>query len=629
MERRLAAILAADVVGYSKLMAEEEAGTLAALKAHRADIFDPLVAKHKGRIVKLMGDGVLVEFASVVNAVQCGIAIQQELSEIDSLIKLRIGINLGDIIVEGDDIYGDGVNVAARLEGLADTGGVCVSRDVVNQVRSKVDARFEDLGSKEVKNIPEPVQVFRVLLEKINSSDRVASANKASRPVSFWVAGGATVGLVLTAAVVLWERPWQLRVEPAVETNMDHTQSKKPSIAVLPFNNMSNDESQEYFSDGMSEDLITDLSKISGLFVIARNSSFSYKGKHVKVRQIAKELGVRYVLEGSVRRVGDQVRINAQLIDATTGGHLWAERYDGSLADVFSVQDDVTGRIIEALKLQLTPSESRAVDARGTNDSAAYDEFLRGLELLSSRRAFEPSANRSAKAAFDKAIQIDPEYAMGYAGLAWANWLQYSTINYYEDEPRRRAFKLAEKSLSLENNALAYRTLAKKHFTLDSNIETGKRPDLALSQLEAAAKLEPNNSDVLADIAEVLPFVGRPREALEKIEQAIKLNPKHPEWYLRPYSIALLFAGKYEKSARNFETWLASSRTSKEYYTWLAAAWSLAGKPDRARQILDEQKIVGSSTFVHTISAIVRKWPLATDEREILVRGLRLAGLPD
>jgi TolB-like protein/class 3 adenylate cyclase len=345
VKRRLTTILAADVVGYSRLMAADEAGTLAALKSHRKELIEPKAAQYNGRTVKLMGDGTLMEFASVVDAiafaveVQCAMQARNADIPEDRRIVYRIGINIGDIIVEGDDIYGDGVNIAARLEGLAEPGGVCISRSVHTQIKGKLDLTFEDLGEKEVKNIPEPVMVFRVAFDDKAATLLTPVVQVAAKRERRWwpVATAAVVVSVVAVGGALWWQPWAPDVEPASVERMAFPLPDRPSIAVLPFTNMSDDPAQEYFADGMTEDLITDLSKISGLFVIARNSVFTYKGKAVKVRQVAEELGVRYVLEGSVRRAGEQVRINAQLIDATTGGHLWAERYDGSLADVFGL----------------------------------------------------------------------------------------------------------------------------------------------------------------------------------------------------------------------------------------------------------------------------------------------------
>jgi TolB-like protein/class 3 adenylate cyclase len=387
MERRLAAILSADVVGYSRLMGEEEAETIARLDSLKAEILDPLIDQHNGRIVKLIGDGLLVEFGSVVDALECAVAWQKTVeararqTSDDKAIRFRIGINIGDVIVKGDDVYGEGVNVAARLEGLAEPGEILVSRTVANHVKGKIGSGFEDLGEQELKNIPEPVQVFRVVSREATASTSRRVSKKTKLPGFPAIAAGLAV-LILAAGAALWLRPWEPQVEPASVERMALPLPDKPSIAVLPFANMGGDPEQEYFSDGMTEDLITDLSKISSLFVIARNSSFSYKGKQVKVREVAEELGVRYVLEGSVRRAGDEIRINAQLIDATTGGHLWAERYDGSVSDVFALQDKVTRQIVTALAVSLTADEQVERVQTETENAAAYDAFLRGWELF-------------------------------------------------------------------------------------------------------------------------------------------------------------------------------------------------------------------------------------------------------
>ena len=428
MERRLAAILAADVVGYSRLMGADEAGTLAALKAHRSEFIDPKFAEHKGRIVKLMGDGVLVEFPSVVDAVECAVAVQQGMAERnadvpeDTRIVFRIGINIGDIIVEGDDIYGDGVNVAARLEGLAEPGGICISRTVFNHVQGKVDFGFDDLGEQEVKNIPEPVRVFKVLLDAPAAEHTAAPAPAAKRSLRWPLAAASLVALVIVAGFALWQFPWEPREEPASVEAMAFPLPDRPSIAVLPFTNMSDDPNQEYFADGITEDLITDLTKISGLFVIARNSSFSYKDQQVKVRQVAEELGVRYVLEGSVRRAGDQVRINAQLIDATTGGHVWADRYDGTIEDIFALQDQVTQQIVTALAVSLSDEDEAQQTRHDTDNAEAHDAYLQGWAHY---KLQTPAAFAEAIPFFEEAFQLDPNYAQAHAALASLYWDAY------------------------------------------------------------------------------------------------------------------------------------------------------------------------------------------------------------
>ncbi len=391
-ERKLAAILAADVAGYSRLMSRDEEGTLRDLKAHLGELIEPRIAQHRGRIVKRTGDGLLVDFASAVEAVRCALAIQSGMAERNSTasgdgrIEFRIGINVGDVIIEGDDIYGDGVNIAARLEGIAEPGAIFVSRAVRDSVRDKLEIVLEDLGERPVKNISKPVRVFR-----ISTGDPPAGVRSAAAP-------------------------------PPVPD--------KPSIAVLPFDNMSGDAEQEYFSDGITEDVITDLSKISGLFVIARNSSFSYKGKATRVQDIGRELGVRFVLEGSIRKAGNRVRITAQLVDADSGGHLWADRFDRELTDIFATQDEVVDKIVAALAIKLTPREKRQLRRRGTNNVEAYDFWWRARELLG-RGTREATAQ--ARAMHRRAIEIDPRFAAPHAGLAFTTVSDY--INGWAPDP--------------------------------------------------------------------------------------------------------------------------------------------------------------------------------------------------
>jgi TolB-like protein len=395
VERRLAAILAADVVGYSRLMERDEAGTLAALKERRASILQPLVAAYHGRIVKVMGDGVLVEFASAVNAVSCAIELQKKMAVAndgvadDRHIVLRVGINLGDVVVEGSDLYGDGVNIAARLEALADPGSVVVSRTVFDHVRGKMKLGFDDLGEQQLKNIAEPVRIYRLRPE-----------------------GEAAIA-----------RP----VMPLPD---------KPSIAVLPFQNMSADPDQEYFADGMVEEIITALSRMRWLFVIARNSSFAYKGRSVDAKQVGRELGVRYLLEGSVRKAGNRVRITGQLIDAGTGAHLWAERFDGGLEDIFDLQDQVTASVVGAIEPKLEQAEIERARRKPTESLDAYDFFLRGMAAF---HQWTSGANNEALAWFSKAIELDANFAAAYA-MAARCYAQRKSSGWVTD----RAHEIAE-----------------------------------------------------------------------------------------------------------------------------------------------------------------------------------------
>jgi len=432
-DRRLAAIVAIDVAGYSRLMGDDEEGTLASLNAHRA-VTDPIVAKHGGRIVNEAGDGLLLEFPSVIEAASYAIETQMVMADRNAFISdhskmlYRIGINLGDVLADGDNIFGDGVNIAARLEALAEPGGICISGTVRDSVHNKLDAGFKDLGKQQVKNIAEPVQVYEIVVQTTVSSEP-ERVEPTRRRLPLKAIGTLAIVLFvgLVTGFVVWLEPWHPKFKPALAL------PDRPSIAVLPFANMSKDAGQDYFADGMTEDLITDLSKIPGLFVIARNSVFTYKGKAVKVQQVAEELGVRYVLEGSVRRVGEQVRINTQLIDATTGHHLWADRYDGSLADIFSLQDKVTAKIVSELSSELAPSTSTKSAAKGdateqTATSATGAERALTMESnepdgylkLAGQLTFlgEPGA---AVPLIQRAMRLDPKNEARYAfalGLA-------------------------------------------------------------------------------------------------------------------------------------------------------------------------------------------------------------------
>ncbi len=479
VERRLAAILAADVVGFSRLMEANEERTMSALKHHRREFFDPAVAKHGGRIFKVMGDGFLVEFGSVINAARCAVDIQLGMRERnagvpeDRHIKFRIGINLGDIIVDGDDFYGDGVNLASRLEGLAGPGGIACSAIVRTQVGNKLELEFIDQGEMTVKNIAQPVHVFFINLSQ------AAPAGAAS------VAGSKAV------------------------------RTEKPSIAVLPFVNMSNDPEQEFFSDGITEDIITDLSNVSGIFVLGRNTVFTYKGKAVNLEQIARDLGVAYVVEGSVRKVGNRVRINAQLVEGSTGGHIWAQRYDRDLTDIFAIQDEITQTIVSALRVRLQPGEKKAIEQAPTESIEAYAQYLRG-------RDFYWSATRSnlvmAKQNFARAIELDPLYARAYAGLAICDSLLKS--RHGVAVPVADILATADRALEIDPN------LAEAHAARGIACEGGDRRDEAASAFEQALALDPNCYQAHNFYAGFCGGVGDYECALAHYMRALELQPE-------------------------------------------------------------------------------------------------------
>ena len=575
-ERRLTTILAADVVGYSRLMAADEAGTLDALKAHRRELIEPKTAEYNGRVVKLMGDGTLMEFASVVDAVTFAVEVQRAVAERnegvpeDKCIAYRIGINIGDVIIEGDDIYGDGVNVAARLEALAEPGGICVARNVHNQVKGKVDLVFRDLGEQHVKNIPEPVQVFQVVLDETAPASASPPVTGTRRRLPA-IAAGLTLSLLAIAAMAWWASQ-EPQIEPASEANMAFPLPDKPSIAVLPFNNMSEDRSQDYFADGMTEDLITDLSKISGLFVIARNSSFSYKGRQVKIRQVAEELGVRYVLEGSVRRAGDEVRINAQLIDATTGGHLWAERYDGTLEDVFDLQDRVTEQIVAALAVSLTGAE-RAEQARHeTENAAAHDAYLQGWAHY---KLGTPEDLAEALPFLEEAVQLDPDYAQAHAALASLYWDVFKNDWAFDlGMPSTRAESRANEHLekALDKPTPLAHVLQARMFAAWSFF------DDAVVEAEMAVALDENDASALAGLANALVQADRPAEGLDTIEQALRLDPHHPPNYLITLGAAQFGLERYEEAAAAFERAVRRNPDNELPLIYLAASYGHLGR---------------------------------------------------
>ena len=579
MSRRLAAILVADVVGYSRLMASDEGATLSALRRHRETLFDPAVAAHGGRIVKLMGDGALVEFGSVVDAVNCAISVQKAALADATLpkITLRIGINLGDIIVEGSDIYGDGVNIAARLEPLAEPGGICVASIVNESIGGRIDVNFTDAGEVEVKNINRPIRVWKWHPRNGNTA---ATPNPAAKPAS-----------------------------------------AMPSIAVLPFSNMSGDAEQEYFSDGITEDIITDLSKVTGLMVIARNSSFTYKGKNTDVRTIGRELGVSSVLEGSIRRAGNRVRITAQLIDATTGGHLWAERYDRDLTDIFAVQDEVTRQIVSALKVKLTPAEAALLTASTSAGVDAHDLFLRGRQLLANlvktREMFD-----KACALFRQSIESDPHYAEPHAGLAMAYGLDYQ--NRWTDDPDRslkEARMLVEKAIELNPNE------PYAHFVAAMIAMFSKDLDRATIEAETVLALNPNSALAHNARGFILIYKGQPLAAIPLIEQAIRLDPAMSPQYLHFLGVAYLCAEKYETAAVVFKQRILQVPETDLTRAFLVSALGHLGQIDEARQIWRELlQINPKYTFADHLSRL----PFRNHSDVARIEaGLAKAGLPD
>ena len=506
-ERRLVAILAADIVGYSRLIEADEAGTLAAMRALRCQVFDPLVAEYHGRIVKQMGDGLIVEFGSVVDAVACAVALQKAFAARQAQISperrllFRMGINLGDVVVEGDDLLGDGVNVAARLEQICESGGLFISGTAYDHLQGKLELPLEFIGEQHVKNITRPVRTYRVRFEGSAHSRRSTIQHRFR---NWGISRGGCPGSLGCRLCPMVKPVDDAVSETASMARMALPLPDKPSIAVLPFDNLSSDPEQAYFADGMTEDLITDLSKLSGIFVIARNSTFAYKGKPTKVQQVAEDLGVRYVLEGSVRRQGDQVRINAQLIDALGGHHLWADRYDGPMSDIFALQDKVIGEIVSALTVEFTTAEKAESEQVETTSPQAYDALLQGWDHL--RRDTEDETLKAIPL-FETAVALDPNYSRAYAALASANW-RIAVSNW---ESASLGFQKAMERVD-QNLALAMRKPNPLAYAISAEVLARQgHYDEAFAGVSRAMELAPNDPENHISKARVLNATGRAR----------------------------------------------------------------------------------------------------------------------
>jgi adenylate cyclase len=588
IHRRLAAILAADVAGYSRLMGADEEGTLAALKTLRRELADPNIKEHRGRIVKSTGDGLLVEFASVVDAVRCAVEVQREMIErnagvpAERRIEFRIGINLGDIIIDKRDIYGDGVNVAARLESLAAPGGICVSRVVRDQVRDKLGFAFEDMGEHQVKNIARPIRVDRIRL-------------------------------AVQAGV-----PFAGQSHPATGPPFALPLPDKPSVAVLPFTNMSGDPEQEFVSDGIAEDVITALSRYPSLFVIARNSSYTYKRSAVDVKQVGRELGVRYVLEGSVRKAGNRMRVTAQLVETGTGNHVWAERYDRDLADIFAVQDEITEALTTALTPTIADAELRRAMRRPPESLDTWAAYQRGLWHLSKAN---PDDDAIAQKFFEQAIDLDPTFAGCYSALALVE-LQAAAVYQKLD--------LIEAQISAE--ALARRAVALDGADAEARSCLGwalqARGDLegALAEIERALAMSPNLAAAHGQRGATLIFSGRPKEGLAAVETCIRLDPRDPFLAVRLLHVACgrYFCREYEAVIEAAKRLIRSYPDFPMIYRWPAAALGQLGRTAEAKEALEKAISLAPAAFDMYVRRRV-PWFRPEDHAHLL-EGLRKAG---
>jgi len=578
-KRKLSAILSADVEGYSLLMRDDEEATIRTLTTHRNAMINH-IQQYRGRVVDSPGDNLLAEFTSVVDGVNCAVEIQRDLAERNAELpenrrmQFRIGINLGDVIEEGVRIYGDGVNIAARMESLASAGEICISGTVYDAIENKIGLEYEYLGEQKVKNIEKPIRAYRVLSFPGAAAHRVVKAKKA--------VGGAWRNaiiailfvLVVGASAVVWHfhfRPPP--IEPASVEKMAYPLPDRPSIAVLPFDNMSGDPEQEFFSDGITEEIITALSKIPDLFVIARNSTFTYKGKPVKVREVAEEFGVQYVLEGSVRKSEDRVRITAQLIDALTGRHLWAERYDRDQKELFALQDEITLKIISALDVKLRQGDQARVLSTKAPNLDVYLKVLQASALF--RKGTKESFTRYVQLA-QEIIDMAPEYAGGYRTLAWYHW----TLAMQGLKPREsfnKAFKLVQKAVSLdEYNWSDHALLGRFYFVM-------RKYEKAVAEGKRCIELAPNAADAHANFGDILRTAGKPDVAITHYKQAIRLNPFPPYWYFTQLGGAYIQKGQYEEALLAAKKSLQVAPDNYWSYFVLAISYSFLDREEEAR----------------------------------------------
>jgi len=580
-KRKLSAILSADVKGYSRLMGEDEEATVRTITAHRK-VITSVIEKYRGRVVDSPGDNILAEFFSVVDAVQSAVEIQEviraknaELPE-ERRMEFRIGINLGDVIQEGERIYGDGVNIAARIEGLAEPGGICISGSAYEQIENKLALGYDYIGEHTVKNIVKPIRVYRVP----TGPETLQKITEEKRPVPGWQRAAVAVVialLVVAGGIAIWKsyQPSTPPTEVASVEKMAFPLPDKPSIAVLPFSNLSGDPEQEYFSDGLTEEIISALGSIPRLFVIARNSTFTYKGKPVKVQQVAEELGVQYVLEGSVRKAGDRIRITAQLIDALDGHHLWAKRYDRNLSDIFAVQDEITKEIITAMQVKLTEGEQARAAAKGTNNLEAYLKYLQANELI---HRINIESNALAKQLAEEAIALDPEYAMAYKALGQSHMLDiWLGTSKSPKASMAKAMELVQKAIVLDDS------YAEAHALLAYLYTMTKQYDKGIAQAEKAVAINPNSAESHMRLGKTLSFAGRWEESIPVYKKAIRLNPVPENIYLYSLGLSYCFTGQYEEAVEWCEKAVAQEPDSLYARIMMTAVYSDSGRLEEAR----------------------------------------------
>jgi len=677
VKRKLAAILSADVKGYSRLMSEDEVGTIHTLNAYK-EIMTGLIQHHQGRVVDAPGDNVLAEFGSVVDAVECAVEIQKELKTRNAdlpenrKMEFRIGVNLGDVIEDGESIYGDGVNIAARMESLADGGGICISGTAFDQVRNKVNLGYKYLGEQTVKNIALPVRMYKVLMEP-EEAGKVVGEKKAKTKQWQMATMGLVIGvIVVVAIIVIWkfyissapnpevtskekitapqpEKPSAAiptapapsaetapkekvtpplpekvtkpaptpvtKMEVASKEKMAFPLPDKPSIAVLAFTNMSGDPKQEFLCDGITEEIINALSKVPNLFVISRQSTFSYKGKPVKVKQVSEELGVRYVLEGSVQRSGDRIRVNAQLIDALTGNHLWAERYDRDLKDIFALQDEITMKVLGGVRVKLTGDGLIGRTEKYFKGKHGLDCFLKILEASAYRQRMTIEDNNLARRLAEEAIAMCPENPMGYLSLGWAyNYYYWQNIATSPQEILEKGIELAQKAIAMDDS------LADAHALLCIQYNFKKQYDKAIVEGERAVALNPGGYPPINAYALTLTRVGRAEEAIPLFQKGIRLNPFGPSPIYINFGRALRTTGRFEEAVSAYKKAIKLAPHSIDAHVGLAATYSMMGLEKEARAEAAEILRINPKFSVDSYAK-------GLDETDKYINALRKTGL--
>jgi adenylate cyclase len=627
-KRKLIAVVHADVKGYSRMMGEDDEYTVQTLASNRQEMYR-LVKLHGGRVRDTAGDGFLVEFSSVVAAVKFAVEFQREMKKRnadipeDKKMEFRIGVNIGDVIQDGGTIHGDGVNIAARLEGLADPGGICISGGAYEQVEKRLDFGYEYIGEKAVKNIAKPVPTYKVLIEHGEPAGRKEKSQKAKPEV--WRKSNliaAVIIVVSVASIAIWYFHFR-SASPPNKITLEQAPSlplpDKPSMAVLAFDNMSGDPKQEYFSDGITEEIISGLSKIPELFVIARNSSFAFKGKPVRVKEVGRQLGVRYVLEGSVRKEEGRVRITCQLIDAQTGGHVWSDRYDRDLKDVLALQDEITTKVMVALRVKLIAGEQARywVERKAKVNREAYEKILQAIGYM--YQATE-DGNVAARKLLEEAIALDPQWAIPYSTLALAHWVA-AGMAWSKDsgESGRQAYVMAKKALSLDESS------GPAHYVLGNIYTSLGRYDEAIAEGKRAVELNPNGAETLAHLGSILNRAGSPEEAIPVLHKAMRLNPMPPAWYYQVLGESYALTDQYDKAIAEFEKGLQVQPNHAVCLLGLAVTYSVTGREKESRKIVSEFLRMNPKFSLERLEKLVMYKDPAVTKR--FIDALRKAGL--